>query len=108
MTMPHLMGRLAVLFILSGSLLSTETANADFTISLQNESFVKTGSFNNVTDFNFSIVVDGDLRTGIFSNPMLDSVEYNVTGDLTSPDPIHVSQVRFGENDRWSGVLRPR
>jgi hypothetical protein len=50
--------------------------------------FGKTPTFNNVLTFSFMIDVDGPLAAGVvFNNPSLNSVEYNVSGQLPSGTP---------------------
>ena len=57
------------------------------TISFTHEDFLLTSVFNDVTEFSFSIEIDGTLAPGSYSNPALLGVQYSVLGVLTENTP---------------------
>lgn len=60
---------------------------AAFTIQLSNTGFDVSPSFSQVTTFSFSIQVAGPLAPGLYTNPVLDGVEYTVRGSLAPGTP---------------------
>ena len=57
-------------------------------ISFSDVDFAKTPTFSNVLTFSFMIDIDGPLAAGdVFDNPSLNSVQYNVSGQLASGTP---------------------
>lgn len=69
-----------------GSLLQPVLTQAAV-ISFSNADFGMTPAFSNVQTFSFTIDIDGPLAAGVFNNPSLNSVEYNVSGALASGTP---------------------
>ena len=58
------------------------------TITFSDADFGKTPEFSNVTTFSFTIDIDAPLAAGIvYTDPSLNSVEYNVFGTLESGTP---------------------
>jgi hypothetical protein len=54
-----------------------------FTLVFSNSDFTSlTPVFSNVTTFNFDIEVSGPLASGSFADPVIDRIEYNVSGGL--------------------------
>lgn len=58
-----------------------------FTIAFSDNDFETTPIFSEVEEFSFSIVVDVPLASGRFINPPLQSVDYQVRGDLIAGTP---------------------
>jgi hypothetical protein len=56
-------------------------------ITFSDVDFGKTPIFSNVQTFSFTIDIDAPLAAGVFDNPSLNSVEYNVSGALASGTP---------------------
>ena len=63
-------------------LVSTGTANAQFTLEFSNGQVDNEPVFNDALMYDFTVVIDEDFAPGVFSNPTLSSVTYNVFGDL--------------------------
>lgn len=60
-----------------------KTARSEFTLSFNSDDFGISSVKNNVTFFNFDIVVDSVLVAGTtYSDPMLTNVDYQIDGDL--------------------------
>lgn len=58
-----------------------------FVLSFDNNDFNTNTTFNNVAEFNFQIDVDGDLSSGVYMDPMLNGVIYQVRGVLDVSTP---------------------
>lgn len=58
-----------------------------FTISFNNLDFGLTTQFSDVKTFSFEIIIDEPLQIGVYSNPTLTSVNYNVFGTLVPGTP---------------------
>ena len=69
-----------------GSLFQPAFAQAAV-ITFSDVDFGKTPIFSNVQTFSFTIDIDAPLAAGVFNNPSLNSVEYNVSGVLASGTP---------------------
>ena len=61
---------------------STGTAHAQFTFEFNNSQVVNDPVFNDTLMYDFTVVIDEAFAPGVFSNPTLSSVTYNVFGDL--------------------------
>ena len=53
-------------------------------IDTSNDDFEITNVVSDVDDFDFQIVIDMPLSTGLFDNPPIVSVSYRVSGNLLS------------------------
>jgi len=62
------------------------TAHA-FVIEFSQEDFDVSPEFNQVGTFNYSIDVDGGLVTGVYDDPVLNTVVYQVRGTLPTSTP---------------------
>ena len=64
------------------------TANAQFTLEFGIGDFSNNPQFNTLSTFNFSIGVDEPLVAGgVYSDPVLSVVDYDVAGVLSAPTP---------------------
>ena len=78
--------RLRVIF--ASIVLLSGVCRADVTLTLSSDDFAIASVFNNVANFNFSIVLAGTIEPGVtYNNPLLRSVNYQVQGVLTLPTP---------------------
>ena len=67
---------------------AASTANAQFTFDFGISDFTLTPQFNDLSTFNFSIGIDEPLVAGgVYSNPNLSVIEYNIFGVLGDPTP---------------------
>lgn len=83
-TRPSLKSLTAMLLICFGF----QSFNASaFTISFNNLDFGLTPDFSDVQIFSFEIIVDEPLQIGVYSNPTLTSVNYNIFGTLVPGTP---------------------
>lgn len=57
------------------------------TLQIESRQFSTTPIFSNVQQFSFEIVIDEELRTGIFFNPNILTINYSVTGELDAGTP---------------------
>ena len=80
------MNKLRLLGLCFGSLFLPAFAQAAV-ITFSDVDFGKTPIFSNVQTFSFTIDIDAPLAAGVFNNPALNSVEYNVSGTLASGTP---------------------
>ena len=62
-------------------------ANGQWTMSFSESDFTLNPVFNIIPDFNFEFVFEGDLVRGTYVNPPLQSVTYNVFGQLPEGSP---------------------
>ena len=62
-------------------------ASAQTTVTLSNNDVVVNTVFNEVDEFDFSIVIDTNLASGLFADPPLQRVIYSVTGTLVVNTP---------------------
>ena len=56
-------------------------------LSFDSSDFTTDPQFSNVTTFDFTADIDGGLRTGVFADPALSTIGYNVSGSLTVGTP---------------------
>jgi len=78
----------SVVLALGLCLLLTGSAAQAAIISFSSADFTTTPLFNNVQTFAFSIDLAGPLTPGAtYANPVLNSVDYSVSGVLTDPTP---------------------
>ena len=70
----------AFLFLMSAS-------SHGFVISFEASDFALTPTKSNVVTFSFTIDVDAPLVAGVYANPTLNSVQYNVFGQLVAGTP---------------------
>ena len=66
---------------------SSESVNAQFTLEFTNSQVTNTPTFNDAQTYDFTIEIDEVFAPGVFSNPTLSSVVYNVSGVLSEPTP---------------------
>ncbi|MEM9586092.1 MAG: PEP-CTERM sorting domain-containing protein [Planctomycetota bacterium] len=82
------MNRLGLLAAVLFGLLVPGSARAEFTISVGSGDFSIANTFNQVTSFQFDIVVDEDLVAGgVYDDPAITSVDYRVFGNLPMATP---------------------
>jgi len=58
-----------------------------FTLTINSDNFAASPQFSNVTSFDFSIEIDGDLQARAYNNPTITSVTYSVSGSLVQGTP---------------------
>jgi len=80
------MNKLRLIGLCFGSLFLPAFAQAAV-ITFSDVDFGKTPIFSHVQTFSFTIDIDAPLAAGVFNNPSLNSVEYNVSGALASGTP---------------------
>jgi hypothetical protein len=57
-----------------------------FNLNFSASDFGTTPSFSNVTTFSFDIEIDGPLQAGVFSDPVINNIQYSISGTLgTTP-----------------------
>ena len=67
---------------------TTATAQAQFTIEFGDSGFTQMPVFNELSNFNFSIGINEPLVAGgVYSNPDLNIIDYDVFGVLAQPTP---------------------
>jgi hypothetical protein len=69
------------------SLLSVVSSSSAGMITFQASDFSLNPTFSNVTIFNFSIDLVDQIGTGVYSNPTINSITYNVSGSLAPGTP---------------------
>ena len=68
------------------------TTQAQFTIDFGAGDFTQTPEFNRLSTFDFSIGINEPLAAGgVYTNPNLSIVDYDVFGILTEPTPSNFS-----------------
>ncbi|MEL7296324.1 MAG: hypothetical protein AAGJ86_01615 [Pseudomonadota bacterium] len=77
--------RLLIILLLSLASLTARGQTAN--LSIVGSDFARTAVFNNVTEFEITIVVNGELAAGLFNNPDLTTVNYSVSGTLPTATP---------------------
>ena len=67
---------------------NTQSAQAQFTIALDETSFGIANTFNNITQFDIEISVAQPLVAGgVYNNPVINQVDYSVFGTLPNATP---------------------
>ena len=74
------------LIMLTTALLAPSAASG-FAINFSSDDFTVTPTFSQVSQFSFTITIDEPLTPGVYSNPTIESVEYQVSGDLVNGTP---------------------
>ena len=74
------------LIVFAIALLAPSTASG-FVINLSSDDFTVTPTFSQVSQFSFTITIDEPLTPGVYTNPTIESVEYQVSGDLADGTP---------------------
>ena len=68
--------------------LASSPASADFVLTFDSSDFGITNTFNQITQFNFEISIAAALTPGgVYIDPALNSVNYNVNGVLPNSTP---------------------
>lgn len=62
-------------------------ASQAFVLEFSNSDFSVNPEFNQVATFHFTIDVDGELVSGVYNDPVLNSVNYRVQGTLVNATP---------------------
>ncbi len=75
------------LILITAFSLSTATAAQTMTFSTTNADYQVTNVFSDVDIFNFTIEIDAPLAAGVYDNPDIISVDYQVMGNLTAGTP---------------------
>jgi len=73
-------------FLLVVSLITPLSSHA-FLLEFTASDFVRTTVFSEVTTFDFVIDVDGPLASGVYDNPSINFVDYEVNGSLAPGTP---------------------
>jgi hypothetical protein len=68
-------------------ILPTSVAKADFTIAFDQDDFVVNPIFSDVGTFSFEILVAEVFQAGVFSNPIITIVDYQISGILEPGTP---------------------
>jgi hypothetical protein len=77
----------AGLTLIIAATLSCST-QASFVVELSDADFVLTNTFNQVSEFRFTLTIDADLFPGgVYNNPPLTSIDYSIRGVLPNPTP---------------------
>ena len=80
------MYRFALILLLTAGACSVAVAQ-NMIISTSNTDFQISNVFGNVSTFNFRIEIDAPIGTGVYVNPDIVSVSYQVTGSLAAGTP---------------------
>ncbi|MEM9478166.1 MAG: hypothetical protein AAGA58_00745 [Verrucomicrobiota bacterium] len=75
-----------LLILVAASCLSVAPAKA-FVLSFSSADFGTSPVFSSVTTFNFVIDIAGPLQPGLYADPAINAIEYNVSGSLAPGTP---------------------
>lgn len=78
--------RIIIAFIFSVGLVSVSSAQT-MTLTTSNTDYQVTNVFSDVGVFTISVVIDAPLAVGVYNNPDIISVSYQVSGSLTPGTP---------------------
>lgn len=78
LVMVHLKSLLHSLF----GMITVVTSMSAFVVQIPSSDFVNTAIFSNVTTYNLEVEIAGPLQAGLFSDPVINNIQYSVSGSL--------------------------